>query len=129
MNENEVSISFFKSSIKGKISMKTGKGEEYKLYVIEIPDDEENIQNHKRTFTVPEYRLKTDKKRDYVKYTYLQKDRNYRVIRAEYDSDNRVNRCLEDGMMTGQQIANIFEKNRKREKKELEESFKPKEEN
>ena len=62
----------------------------------------------------------TDRKYEYIKYTYLKKDRFYRVMRALYDSDYRTRRVESDEQMTGKQIADVFERYRDRRRKELE---------
>ena len=120
MNEDEVAVSFSKSFIREKVSFPSGDGTSYERYVIEMPDEEGDRHEIRRTFTVPVSYLHTDRKYEYIKYTYLKKDRLYRVMRALYDSDYRTRRVESDEQMTGKQIAEVFERYRDRRRKELE---------
>ena len=84
-----------------------------------------NITELKRTFTVPVSRGYTDRKYSYVKYTYLKKDKEYKVMRCLFDEDARSKTVEESYTMTGQQIANVFNRYRDRKRKEQEKSFMP----
>ena len=126
MREDEVAISFLESFIrKEKITVPAGDGESFELNVIEMPDEEGDEHEIRRTFTVPVKRVFTDRKYSYVKYTYLKKDREYKVMRCLYDEDARSRKVEESYTMTGQQIANVFNRYRDRKRKEQEESFMP----
>ena len=120
MKEEEVSISFNQSFIRERVTLPSADGGSYELYIIEMPDEEGDKHEIKRTFTVPASRLHTDRKYDYIKFVYLLKDKNYRVMRALYDSDYRARRVESDFHMTGQEIADVFQRYRDRKKKKLE---------
>ena len=121
MKEDEVAISFLESFIrKERITVPSGDGDSYELNVIEMPDEEGDEHEIKRTFTVPMRRVFTDRKYSYVKYTYLKKDKEYRVMRCIYDEEARSRTVEESYMMTGQQIANVFNRYRDRKRKEQE---------
>ena len=128
MKENEVALSFYKSFVREKIKLPSVDGGTYELYIIEMPDEEGEEQEIRRTFTIPVPYLHTDREHSYIKYTYLKKDKLYRVMRASYDSEQRVTRCLENTQMSGKQIAAVFERYRKRKRKEFEQSFEAQEE-
>ena len=123
MKENEVAISFSESFIRDKLTLPSTNGGSYELYIIEMPDEENDIHDIKRTFTVPVRFLYTDSKYSNIRYTYLLKDKYYRVMRAMYDSENRVSRCMETNQMTGQEIADVFKRYRDRKRKEFENSL------
>ena len=126
MREDEVAISFLESFIrKERITVPTGDGESFELNVIEMPDEEGDEHEIKRTFTVPVSRVYTDRKYSYVKYTYLKKDKEYKVMRCLFDEDARSKTVEESYTMTGQQIANVFNRYRDRKRKEQEKSFMP----
>ena len=126
MKEDEVAISFLESFIrKERITVPSGDGESFELNVIEMPDEEGDEHEIKRTFTVPVRRVFTDRKYSYVKYTYLKKDKEYKVMRCLYDEEARSKTVEESCMMTGQQIANVFNRYRDRKRKELEKSVTP----
>ena len=127
MNEDEVAVSFYQSFIREKVAFPSGDGTTYERYIIEMPDEEGEHHEIRRTFTVPVTYLHTDKKYEYIKYTYLKKDRLYRVMRALYDSDYRTRRVESDEQMTGKQIAEVFERYRNRKSRELKERFMPEE--
>ena len=120
MKEEEVSISFNQSFIRERVTLPSADGGSYELYIIEMPDEVGDEHEIKRTFTVPVSRLYTDRKYDYIKFVYLLKDKNYRVMRALYDSDYRARRVESDFHMTGQEIADVFHRYRERRRKELE---------
>ena len=121
MREDEVAISFLENFIrKEKITVPSGDGESFELNVIEMPDEEGDEHEIRRTFTVPVKRVFTDRKYNYVKYTYLKKDKEYRVMRCLYDEEARSRTVEESCTMTGQQIANVFNRFRDRKRKELE---------
>ena len=120
MNEDEVAVSFSKSFIREKVAFPSGDGTTYERYIIEMPDEEGDSHDIRRTFTVPVSYLHTDRKHEYIKYTYLKKDKLYRVMRALYDSDYRTRRVESDEQMTGKQIAAVFERYRDRKRKEFE---------
>ena len=123
MREDEVAISFLESFIrKEKITVPSGDGESFELNVIEMPDEEGDEHEIRRTFTVPVKRVFTDRKYNYVKYTYLKKDKEYRVMRCLYDEEARSRTVEESCTMTGLQIANVFNRFRDRKRKELEKS-------
>ena len=128
MKDDEIALSFSKSFIRDLITMPSADGGSYKLYIIEMPDEEDDVHEIKRTFTVPEEKLKTDRKYDYIKYTYLKKNRQYRIMRTRYDENARVQRVLETCHMTGQEIADVFSRYRDRKRKQFEETLKPKKE-
>lgn len=128
MKDDEIALSFSKSFIRTKIPMKAGDGKEYQLYIIEMPDEENDQQDIKRTFTVEESRLGTDRKYDYIKYTYLKKDRHYRVMRSRYDENSKTVIVKETSEMTGQEIADVFARYRSRKRKEFEDQLKPEQE-
>ena len=119
MNEDEVAVSFSKSFIREKVTFPSGDGTTYERYIIEMPDEEGDSHEIRRTFTVPVSYLHTDRKYEYIKYTYLKKDKYYRVMRALYDSDYRTRRVESDEQMTGKQIAAVFDRCRDRKGKEL----------
>ena len=126
MKEDEVAISFLESFIREeRITVPSGSGESFELNVIEMPDEEGDEHEIKRTFTVPVRRVFTDRKYSYVKYTYLKKDKEYKVMRCLYDEEARSKTVEESCMMTGQQIANVFNRYRDRKRKELEKSVTP----
>ena len=127
MKENEVAISFSESFIRDKLTLPSVDGGSFELYIIEMPDEEGEDQEIKRTFTVPVKYLYTDSKHSFIRFTYLLKDKYYRVMRAMYDSENRVTRCMETNQMTGQEIADVFKRYRARKSKKFEESLTAKE--
>ena len=120
MNEDEVAVSFSKSFIREKVTFPSGDGTTYERYIIEMPDEERDSHEIRRTFTVPVQYLHTDYVFKDIRYTYLKKDRYYRVMRALYDSDYRTRRVESDERMTGKQIAAVFERCSGRKGKEPE---------
>ena len=128
MKDDEIALSFSKSFIRTKIPMKAGDGKEYQLYIIEMPDEDNDQQDIKRTFTVEESRLGTDRKHDYIKFTYLKKDRHYRVMRSKYDEKSKTVIVKETTEMTGQEIADVFARYHSRKRKEFEDKLKPEQE-
>ena len=128
MKENEVAISFNESYVRDKIAVPSADGGSYELYIIEMPDEEGDKKENRRTFTVPVSRLYTDKKKSYIKFVYLLKDKKYRVLRAKYDSEARTTRVDEVIMMTGQDIKDVFIRHYENQKKLREKSVTPKKE-
>ena len=129
MKDDEIALSFSKSFIRDRITLPSSNGGSYDLYIIEMPDEEGDEHEIKRTFTVPESRLKTDKKYDYIRYTYLKKDGLYRVMRSRYDENARSTRVEETFQMTGQEIADVYARHRDRKRKEFEKSMETQKEN
>ena len=125
MKDDEIALSFSKSFIRDTMTLPSSEGGTYELYIIEMPDEEGDEHEIKRTFTVPVSRLKTDKKHDFIRYTYLKKDRLYRVMRSHYDENARSTRVEESMQMTGQEIAEVFARYRERKSREFEKSLDP----
>ncbi|MBR4462396.1 MAG: hypothetical protein IKS51_07445 [Erysipelotrichaceae bacterium] len=123
MKDDEIAVSFSKSFIRDRLTLPSTEGGSYDLFIIEMPDEEGDERKIKRTFTVPESRLKTDKKYEYIRYTYLKKDRLYRVMRALYDENARSTRVEETFEMTGQEIHDVFNRYRNRKRQEFERKF------
>ena len=123
MKDDEIALSFTKSFIRDKLTLPSPKGGTYDLYIIEMPDEEGDEHEIKRTFTVPESRLKTDRKYNYIRYTYLKKEGLYRVMRSIYDEEARSTRVEETCQMTGQEIADVFNRYRDRKRKEFEKNM------
>ena len=123
MKDDEIAVSFSMSFIRDRLTLPSTEGGSYDLFIIEMPDEEGDEREIKRTFTVPESRLKTDKKYNYIRYTYLKKDRLYRVMRALYDENARSTRVEETFEMTGQEIHDVFSRYRNRNRQEFEKKF------
>ena len=127
MKDDEIALSFSKSFIRDTMTLPSSEGGSYDLYIIEMPDEEGDEHEIKRTFTVPVSRLKTDRKYEFIRYTYLKKDRLYRVMRSLYDENARSTRVEENIQMTGQEIADVFRRYRERKTKQFEEALTPEE--
>ena len=127
MKDDEIALSFSESFIRNKLTLPSVEGGSYDLYIIEMPDEEGDEHIIKRTFTVPESKLRPDKKYEHIKYTYLKKDRRYRVMRSLYDENSRSTRVEETCEMTGQEIADVFNRYRSRKRKDFEKNFVQKE--
>ena len=126
MKDDEIALSFSKNFIrKERIPMTSGTGDSYELLVIEMPDEEGEKHEIKRTFTVPVSRVYTDKKHEFVRYTYLKKEGQYRVMRSLYDKEARLARVEETCQMSGQEIADVFNRYRERKRKEFEKTLTP----
>ncbi len=125
MKEDDVAVSFYESFIRNKLTLPSSEGGSYELYIIEMPDEEGDEHEIKRTFTVPTSKLRTDKKYEFIRYTYLKKDRQYRVMRSLYDEEQRSTRVEETCQMTGQEIADVFSRFRDRKRKEAENKLTP----
>ncbi len=125
MKEDDVAVSFYESFIRNKLTLPSSEGGSYELYIIEMPDEEGDEHEIKRTFTVPVSKLRTDKKYEFIRYTYLKKDRQYRVMRSLYDEEQRSTRVEETCQMTGQEIADVFSRFRDRKRKEAENKLTP----
>ena len=127
MKDDEIALSFSESFIRDRLTLPSVEGGSYDLYIIEMPDEEGDIHEIKRTFTVPVSRLKTDGKHGFIKYTYLKKDGFYRVMRCLYDKNARSTRVEENFQMTGQEIADVFRRYRERKTKQFEGTLTPEE--
>ncbi len=125
MKDNEIALSFSKSFIRDRLTLPSQEGGSYDLYIVEMPDEVGDEHEIKRTFTVPESKMNIDKKHDFIRYTYLKKDGLYRVMRSLYDKDARSTRVEETFEMTGQEIADVFERYRDRKRKKFEKSLTP----
>ena len=125
-NSNEITIYFSKNWIRTILDMPSANGETYRLCIIEMPDDEGKEQKTKRTFTQYESNIETDEKNEYIRRTKLIKNGKYRVQRADYDRETKVRKILEQHEMSGQEIADVFRRYSERKRKELENSFIPK---
>ena len=125
MKDDELALSFSKTFIRDKLTIPSSEGGSYELYIIEMPDEEGDEHEIKRTFTVPVSKLRTDKKYEFIRYTYLKKDRQYRVMRSLYDEEQRSTRVEETCQMTGQEIADVFNRYRDRKRKEAENKLTP----
>ncbi len=125
MKDDEIALSFYKSFIRTRLRIPSVDGGSYEFYIIEMPDDENDVHEIKRSFTVPVSKLKNDKRDKNIKFTYLKKDREYRVMRSLYDENSRSTRVEETGLMTGQQIADVFRMFRNRQREKFEEKFIP----
>lgn len=120
MKDNEIALSFSEKFIKDKMTLPSADGGTYDLYIIEMPNEEGDDTEPKRTFTVPVSSVRTDNKYDYIKYTYLRKERQYRVLRAEYDKEQKASRVLETCTMSAEDIKAVFDRYRDRKRKNFE---------
>ncbi len=127
MKDGEIALSFSESFIRDRLTLPSTEGGSYDLFIIEMPDEEGDVHEIKRTFTVPVSRLKTDKEHEFIKYTYLKKDGFYRVMRCLYDKNARSTRVEENFQMTGQEIADVFKRYGERKTRQVEKAFTPKE--
>ena len=125
VKENEIALRFSKSFIRDRILVPSSEGGSYELYIIEMPDEDGDEHEIKRTFTAPVSKVYTDKKHDFMRYTYLEKDGLYRVMRSLYDEEQRSTRVEETCQMTGQEIADVFNRYRDRKRKEAENKLTP----
>ena len=123
--DDEITLYFSKSWIVKTIVLNSADGTPYKLCIIEMPDDEGNEWEVKRTFTVPEYLIEEDKIYDFKRKTNLKKNKPYRILRAKYDKEARVTRVLENTTLTGQEIHDVFYRYGQRKDKELKKALTP----
>ena len=122
MNDKEIDLTFSKNWIKDKLTLPASDGGTYDLYIIEMPNEEGDETEPKRTFTVPVNRVFDSKYHEDLKYTYLAKERQYKIIRAEYDKENRAQRVFEACMMSAEEIKAVFTRYRDRKRKDYENS-------
>ena len=127
MKDNEIALKFSEKWIKDRMTLPSADGGTYELYIIEMPNEEGDDTEHKRTFTVPVSRVHQDQDKEYLKYTYLLKERQYRVMRAEYDRENRASRVIETCTMSAEDIKAVFDRYRDRKRKNFESQFIPEE--
>ena len=127
MKDNEIALKFSEKWIKDRMTLPSADGGTYELYIIEMPNEEGDDTEPKRTFTVPVSRVYPDQDKEYLKYTYLLKERQYRVMRAEYDRENRASRVIETCTMSAEDIKAVFDRYRDRKRKNFESQFIPEE--
>ena len=127
MKDNEIALKFSEKWIKDRMTLPSADGGTYELYIIEMPNEEGDETEPKRTFTVPVSRVYSDQDKEYLKYTYLLKERQYRVMRAEYDRENRASRVIEICTMSAEDIKAVFDRYRDRKRKNFENQFIPEE--
>ena len=127
MKDNEIALKFSEKWIKDRMTLPSADGGTYELYIIERPNEEGDDTELKRTFTVPVSRVHPDQDKEYLKYTYLLKERQYRVMRAEYDRENRASRVIETCTMSAEDIKAVFDRYRDRKRKNFENQFIPEE--
>ena len=127
MKDNEIALKFSEKWIKDRMTLPSADGGTYELYIIEMPNEEGDDIEPKRTFTVPVSRVHSDQDKEYLKYTYLLKERQYRVMRAEYDRENRASRVIETCTMSAEDIKAVFDRYRDRKRKNFENQFIPEE--
>ena len=127
MKDNEIALKFSEKWIKDRMTLPSADGGTYELYIIEMPNEEGDDTEPKRTFTVPVSRVHQDQDKEYLKYTYLLKERQYRVMRAEYDRENRASRVIETCTMSAEDIKAVFDKYIDRKRKNFENQFIPEE--
>ena len=127
MKDNEIALKFSEKWIKDRMTLPSADGGTYELYIIEMPNEEGDDIEPKRTFTVPVSRVHQDQDKEYLKYTYLLKERQYRVMRAEYDRENRASRVIETCTMSAEDIKAVFDRYRDRKRKNFENQFIPEE--
>ena len=127
MKDNEIALRFSEKFIKGKMTLPSVDGGTYDMYIIEMPNEEGDDTEFKRTFTVPVKGVYDDNKYKYIKYTYLLKERHYKVIRAEFYDDFRVKNQHESTLMSAEEIKAVFDRYRDRKRKNFESQFIPEE--
>lgn len=116
MKENEVAVRFYQGFItKENIVVKDIDGKDVKLARVKIPNDDPNDKQPRRSFACRESLIGTDLKNPNMRYVYLKKDKEYRVIRKNFDAETKKSEIIEDIKMTGQAIADTFQTERDRE--------------
>ena len=67
MKDNEIALRFSEKFIKGKMTLPSVDGGTYDMYIIEMPNEEGDDTEFKRTFTVPVKGVYDDNKYKYIK--------------------------------------------------------------
>lgn len=115
MKENEVAVRFYEGFIsKENVTLKEGD-KSVKMVRVKMPNDDPDDSQVRRSFIVRESSVGTDTKNPHMKYVYLNKDSEYRVVRKNFDPETKKSEILEDIKMTGQAISDIFKADRDRE--------------
>lgn len=110
----DVAVRFYEGMISKEIvNFKKGDST-IKMKRIKLPNDDPTDSQVRRSFLVKESAIGTDLKNPHMKYVYLGKDAEYKVVRKNFDPETKKAEILEESKMTGQAIADTFKAERDR---------------
>ena len=113
--KEDIAVRFYEGYVsKEIINFKNKDGSKIKLARVKMPNDPGD-ERVRRSFLVKESAIGTDIKNQHMRYVYLPKDVEFKVVRRNFDPETKKSEILTEEKMTGQQIADVFDKERDRQ--------------